>query len=384
MEISINRDSSTPLHEQLLNQIRDLILSGAWAPEDLLPSETELQHQLKISRSTIRQALSKAGAQGLIERVPGKGTFVARSPTGQADSRLIGYISCDSFRHLQSQLLSGAESVVAAEGYRVVFCNSNRDPGEENRLLQQLMLEDKVRGILIWPVLHDDPSRRLFQLARQDLVPLVLVDRTFKGLPYDYVTSDNYAGAYSAVKYLAGLGHRRIAFLSRPILPLLTIAERLRGYQDALGDAGLVPLKPWLVGNPNQEMEIVVALRSYSDVHSQDVEQIARHLKVSPRPTAIFAMNDMMAMQAMRAARLAGLRVPKDLSLVGFDDEGIVNTLLDVPLTTVAQDAVTLGRRAAELLIERIEGHDGPSRGEVVPTELRVRASTAPPPVVES
>ena len=384
MEIFINRDSSTPLHEQLLNQIRDLILSGAWAPEDLLPSETELQHQLKISRSTIRQALSKAEAQGLIVRVPGKGTFVTRSPTGQADSRLIGYISCDSFRHLQSQLLSGAESIVAAQGYRVVFCNSNRDPGEESRLLQQLVLEDKVRGILIWPVLHDDPSRRLFQLARQDRVPLVLVDRTFKGLPYDYVTSDNHAGAYSAVEYLAGLGHRRIAFLSRPILQLLTIAERLRGYQDALRDAGLIPLEPWLVGDANQEMEIVVALRSYSDAHSQDVEQIARHLKASPRPTAIFAMNDMMAMQAMRAVRLAGLRVPEDLSLVGFDDEGIVNTLLDVPLTTVAQDAVTLGRRAAELLIERIEGHDGPSRGKVVPTELRVRASTAPPPAIES
>jgi GntR family transcriptional regulator of arabinose operon len=384
MEIFINRDSSTPLHEQLLNQIRDLILSGDWAPEDLLPSETELQHQLKISRSTIRQALSKAEAQGLIERVPGKGTFVARSPTGQADSRLIGYISCDSFRHLQSQLLSGAESVVAAQGYRVVFCNSNRDPGEESRLLQQLVLEDKVRGILIWPVLHDDPSRRLFQLAQQDLVPLVLVDRTFKGLPYDYVTSDNYGGAYSAVEHLASLGHRRIAFLSRPILQLLTIAERLRGYQDALRSAGLTPLEPWLVGNANQEMEIVVALRSYSDVHSQDVEQIARYLESPARPTAIFAMNDMMAMQAVKAARLAGLRVPEDLSLVGFDDEAIVNTLLDVPLTTVAQDAVTLGRRAAELLIERIEGHAGPSRGKVVPTELRVRASTAPPAAIQS
>jgi DNA-binding LacI/PurR family transcriptional regulator len=384
MEISINRDSSTPLHEQLLNQVRHLILSGVWAPGDLLPSESELQRQLKISRSTIRQALSNAEAQGLIERVPGKGTFVTRSPTGQPDSRLIGYITCDSFRHLQSQLLSGAESVVTAQGYRVVFCNSNRDADEENRLLEQLVLEDKVRGILIWPVLHDDPSRRLFQLAQQAMVPLVLVDRTFDGLPCDYVTSDNYAGAYAAVEHLIGLGHRRIAFLSRPILQLLTIAGRLRGYQEALKDAGLTPLEPWLVGGVNQEMEIVVALRSYSDAHSQDVGQIARYLESSPRPTAVFAMNDMMAMQAVKAVRRVGLRVPEDLSLVGFDDEAIVNTLLDVPLTTVAQDAVTLGRRAAELLIERIEGHDGPPRGEVVPTELRVRASTAPPAAIQS
>jgi DNA-binding LacI/PurR family transcriptional regulator len=128
-------------------------------------------------------------------------------------------------------------------------------------------------------------------------------------------------------------------------------------------------------------MEIVFALHSYSDVASQEIEQIVRYLQASQLPTAIFAMNDMMAMQAMKATKLAGLRVPEDLSLVGFDDEGIVNTLLDVPLTTVAQDGFTMGRRAAELLIERIEGYDGPLRQEVLPTQLRVRASTAPPAI---
>jgi DNA-binding LacI/PurR family transcriptional regulator len=71
--------------------------------------------------------------------------------------------------------------------------------------------------------------------------------------------------------------------------------------------------------------------------------------------------------------------VPGDLSLVGFDDEGIANTLLDVPLTTVAQDGFAMGKRAAELLIGRIEGYDGPLRQEVLPVQLRVRASTAPP-----
>jgi len=159
----------------------------------------------------------------------------------------------------------------------------------------------------------------------------------------------------------------------------MTVAERLRGYQDKLRDAGLVPLEPWLVGTLGQEMEIVFTLRSYSGVSSQEVEQIARYLQAPQRPTALFAMNDMMAMQAMKAARLVGLCVPEDLSVVGFDDEGIVNALLDVPLTTVAQDGFTMGKRAAELLIERIEGHDGPPRREVLPTQLRVRASTAPP-----
>jgi GntR family transcriptional regulator of arabinose operon len=375
MNIAIVRDSTVPLHVQLFNQVHHLILSGEWAPGNRLPSEAELQRQLKISRSTIRQALNNAEAQGLIERVPGKGTFVAHSAVGKRNSRLIGYVTCDSFRHLQSQLLSGAESVVSNEGYRVVFCNSNGEAEEENRLLDQLVLEDRVEGILIWPVLYDDPSRRLFQLVRQGLIPLVLVDRTFNSLTCDYVTSDNYAGAYAAVEHLIELGHRQIAFLSHPILQLLTVAERLRGYQQALRDAGLTSLEPWLVGAPNQEMVITHALNSYSAT-SQEIEQIAQHLRSPQRPTAIFAMNDMMAMQAVKAAKLANLRVPEDLSLVGFDDEGIVMTLLDVPLTTVAQDAVALGKKAAELLIERIAGYDGPPREEVVATQLRVRAST--------
>ena len=379
MKLVISHDSITPLHVQLLNQVRHLVLSGEWSPGNRLPSEAELQRQLKISRSTIRQALSNAEVQGLIERVPGRGTFVARSPVGERDSPLIGYVTCDSFRHLQSQLLGGAESVVSAKGYRVVFCNSNGEINEENRLLEQLVMEDKVGGILLWPVLHDDPSRRLFQWANQGLIPLVLVDRTFNGLTCDYVTSDNYAGAYAAVEHLVGLGHRRIAFLSHPILQLLTVAERLRGYRQALRDAGLTPLEPCLIGAPNREVVITHALHSYSHATSPEIEQIARCLQAPQRPTAIFAMNDMMAMQAIKAAGLVGLRVPQDLSLVGFDDEGIVNTLLDVPLTTVAQDAVAMGRRAAEFLIERIEGYDGPPRREVIPTQLRVRASAAPP-----
>jgi DNA-binding LacI/PurR family transcriptional regulator len=382
MEFAITRDSAIPFHMQLLDQLRHFILSGRWPPGTRLPSEAKLQRQLKISRSTIRQALSNAEAQGLIERVPGKGTFVARSPIGDRNSRLIGYITCDypfRFRHLQSHLLSGAESVVSAQGYRILFCNSNEGVGDENKLLEELVLDDKVEGILIWPALHDDPSRRLFQLVRQGLVPVVLVDRAFDGLPCDYVTSDNYAGACAAVKHLVELGHRRIAFLSRPILQLLTVSERLRGYQDTLRNADLTPLEPWLVGPADQDMEIESTVRGSGDVVSQEIEQIVRYLQLPQRPTAIFAMNDMMTLQVARAARRVGLRIPDDLSLVGFDDESIVNTRLDVQLTTVAQDGFAMGKRAAELLVERIEGYEGPPRGEVVPTQLRVRASTAPP-----
>ena len=114
----------------------------------------------------------------------------------------------------------------------------------------------------------------------------------------------------------------------------------------------------------------------------QDVDAIARHLDSAERPSAIFAANDIMAIQAMKVARMLGLRVPQDLSIAGFDDDVFFTSLVDVALTTVAQDAQRMGQRAAELLIERIQGYDGAAREERLPVSLKVRESTVPPATV--
>jgi len=380
MEITVSKDSSVPLYTQLLNEVRHRILSGQWSPGSRIPSELQLQQQLQISRSTIRQALRAAQSEGLIERVPGKGTFVARSPADQVNSHLIGFIISEFRTTFEGQLLCGAENVTKARGYRIIFYRSGGEVSEENRLLE-LLVQDRVGGIIIWPAIGEDKHDRvLFRLAAQRTPSLVLMDRTFPHLESDCVLCDNYGGAYAATQHLITLGHRRIAFLSRPILQLLPIAERLRGYRQALQDAGLTPLPPLLVGSPGQEITAEYALRTYTDVNNHDVREIARYLENPQRATAIFTMNDFMAMQVLSAAKLVGLRMPDDFSLVGFDDLDIV-TQLEVPLTTVAQDPLALGSRAAELLIERIEGYKGPPHQVVLPTRLMVRASTAPPPL---
>ena len=381
-EIRLVREGVIPLHAQLLNQLRHRILSGKWGPGTRMPSEPELQRQLNISRSTIRKALSNAEVEGLIKRVPGRGTFVSPTALNRQGSHLIGYVTDDCHGGMQSQVLIGVERTAAAEGFRVIFVNSNGDVDEENRLLDQLAREDRVAGILIWSALREGPSGRLFHLCHQGAIPVVAVDRTFEGLACDFVTSQNYAGAYAAAKHLVELGHRQIVFLSRPILRLTTVAARLRGYQDALRDAGLTPWEPWLVGYADQELNMGTILEDGEDPHNRDVEEITQHLTSAQRPTAIFAVNDFMAIKAMKAARMLDLGVPGDLSLVGFDDIPLITTLLDVPLTTIAQDARTIGRRATELLVERIHGYSGAAREESLPTELRVRSSTAPPAAV--
>lgn len=378
MRISINPDSAVPLHVQLLNQIRHLIMSGEWEPGRRLPSEATLTRELQISRGTIRQALKNADVEGLIHRVPSKGTFVAPSPARLTQSPLLGYITSDFLSDFQRQLLAGAEELARSRGYRILISSSSQELSVENRLLDQ-MLADQVRGMLIWPIHDDNPARNLFRLVEQCDPPMVFMDRPVAGVRCDCVTSDNYAGAYAAIQHLIGLGHRRVVYLTRPLLQLSSIADRLRGYRQALLDANLAPLEPWLIQAGDPEIGEQYTLRLYnSAATSPETEAIARRLSEPDRPTALFAMNDLTALLALKAAAQAGLEVPRDLSLVGFDDAHFV-ALLPIPLTTVAQDTRAMGWRAAELLIERIEGYQGPPRTELIPTQLRVRATTAPP-----
>ena len=379
MKISVNPESAVPLHVQLLDQIRHLILSGEWATGSRLPSEANLGRELQISRGTIRQTLQNAEVEGLIERVPSKGTFVAQNPARETPPRLIGFITSDFLSDHQRQLLRGAEHLARSRGYGVLFSSSSQDLQTENQLLDQ-MVADQVSGILIWPIYEDAPSRRLFELGRRCEPPMVLMDRTLPGLVCDSVASDNYGGAYAATKHLIELGHHRIVFLTRPLLELSTIADRLRGYRDALLEAGYAPQDPWCIEPSPEESGEQYALHQYSSAGtSKEMLAIARRLQEPQPPTALFAMNDLSALLALKATDSAGLVVPHDLSIVGFDDMDFV-TFLPLPLTSVAQDTFALGKRAAEILIERIEGYEGPPRAELLSTQLRVRATTASPP----
>ncbi len=373
MDIKIDHHSTVPLHVQLLNELRHKILSGKAGPGSKLPSESEFQRDLEISRSTIRQALNNAESEGLIERVPGKGSFVKLAPLEKGTkNNLVGYITFDFHSEFQGQLLSGAEGVIRKNGYRTLFCNSNGNIEEEDKLLDQLV-SDKVLGILMWPAYSSDTARRLFQLADQRQIPIVLMDRTFDVLSNDYVISDNYRGAYEAVNYLISLGHTEIVFLSRPVLKLLPIAERLRGYTQAMKDNGLAPLDPWIVGAAENERGYSLQLNG---TVNREIEEIENLLKGKTKPTAIFSMNDLMALEVSKAAKLLNMEIPSDISIVGFDDMDIVS-YFDIPLTTVHQDTYYMGRRSAELLVERIKGYSGIPRREIIPTYLRIRNSAS-------
>jgi GntR family transcriptional regulator, arabinose operon transcriptional repressor len=371
VNFQLNKESPVPLHTQLLNELRRAILNGELKAHSRIGSEPELARTLNISRTTIRQAWEDAEAEGLLYRVHGKGTYVA-DPVKTQEIHRVGFLIPNFWTSFDSQLLNGAEAYLREHGYRLMFSATDRTVAEENRLMRE-MLKEGVVGFLLWPAIGERETRFLEQVND---VPTVFIDRPIPGLNYPCIAAEHYQGAVYAVQHLIDQGHVEIAFLSHPTLGLWSIAERLRGYEDTMRAAGLRPRPPILVGS-GSEISTQLALHSYEVGQGREISELGLILRQPNRPSAIFASNDLMALQVLRAARLAGLRVPDDFSLVGFDDMEIVSHA-EPPLTTVAQDPQRVGAEAAKVLLEIVNGHWPAEQTILLPTRLVVRESTAP------
>jgi len=370
---TISKSSPIPLHTQLLNELRHAILSGKLKPHEQLPGEYALISQLNVSRSTIQRAWRTAQDEGLIYRIPAKGTFVAELPNASAVTRIVGCIVAEFRYAFDGSLLEGAEELLRAKGYQLLFAQSERRIEEENRLIRS-MCREGVSGILLWPVSENKSDRYLLDPSCS--VPIVLLDRPISGTTLPCVTSRNYDGALQAMNYLLELGHRDIAFAAWPPLDLLPVAERIRAYRDAMDKAGLSPRPLITLGEPVE----AINYRRYAEEAHEDIAYLAEVLVRPDRPTAIFAMNDILASLVLRAAQQVGLHVPQDLSIVGFDNHRELAEQLTPTLTTVAQNTHLMGREAARRLLVMIDGEPPLDTFTLVPTRLVIRHSTAPPP----
>jgi LacI family transcriptional regulator len=208
---------------------------------------------------------------------------------------------------------------------------------------------------------HDD-APYLKALNEAD-VPVVVVDQRGVFPQYPSVASDNYEGARLAVQHLVELGHTRIAFISGD--ERLTAAQdRARGFNDAMRQQGLRPeASLTAIGRFSQAMGFKAA---------------SHLLKLKRPPTAIFAANDLSAFGAIAAAHELGMRVPDDVSIIGFDDVPMASQVYP-PLTTIRQPLQQMGRSAVNILLARIAGIELPSDRITLPTDLILRNSTARP-----
>jgi LacI family transcriptional regulator len=254
-------------------------------------------------------------------------------------------------------IVRAAEEVARRADYRVILCDTRADLAVEQDVVGEL-LAHRVEGILIAPV--GDRSRPHLRRLDRFGVPYVLIDRTVEGVEADAVLGDSEGGARQLVEHLISLGHRRIGFVVETD-EVSTARDRRRGYEAALAGAGIAR-DPDLVAVTSHDSEGGVA-------------GMRRLLELDEPPTAVFTVNNLVAVGAIEAVRAKGLDVPDDVALVCFDDIEYASRLYPF-LTAMEQPAETFGTLATQLLLERIAGR-GPERKRMVvlPGQFVVRRS---------
>jgi LacI family transcriptional regulator len=280
-------------------------------------------------------------------------------------SQLVGVILFTGLEHPDighpffQDVLVGLKHGIGAAGYDVLLFATERPDWERNGAHSYLgrARHHRVDGVVLMGVDRDDPE--VAELVEAADVPLIGVDLDVSGPRASYVSSDNVGGARLAVRHLHDLGHRRIATIAGP-QDSKPGADRLVGFRAELHALGI---------ESHSEYEQI------GDWYTESGEQAMRSLLALPEPpTAVFAAADLMAVGAMKAARDAGLGVPGDLAVVGFDDIQLAS-LFNPALTTIHQDKIGLGRAAARALLEQIENPDLTPAALTLPVELIVRAS---------
>lgn len=251
----------------------------------------------------------------------------------------------------------GVEDIAQANGYSTILCNTDESEEKQEQYLQML-LRRRIDGILLVPASSSPVPIRLIQ--RQG-IPVVVLDRQIPDVDVDIVRADSETGAYKLTQHLLSLGHRRITMLAGP-KSTSTAVDRVNGFCRAMNEAGLdICDVQVLWGTFTQESGYTMAGEALSKI---------------PRPTAIFAANNFVAIGAMQAIREQGLRVPEDVALVTVDDIPLAFAVNPF-LTVATQPAREMGQQATRLLLDIIKKEaDHRYQHIVLPTEMIIRTSS--------
>ncbi len=285
-------------------------------------------------------------------------SFPLQTPPPKGNTLTIGVLLQDIKNPFFLMAIEGIEQVLRQENANLLFGCSYRQESKERDILLSFC-QQQIDGIFLGSAIN--PDYILSQLHHISC-PVVSISQRFQECNVDYVINDNYKGAILAMEHLIKLGHTRIAHISGLDIELST-QERLRGYKDALQNAG-IPFDERLLRSSDETMESGYFL-------TKDL------LHVTNDVTAIFAFNDLIALGAARAMREANIQIPTDISLVGYDDIPSAE-YLEIPLTTVNQPIVEIGRKATEILCEKIKtGHAHQFQQIVLQPRLSIRRSAS-------
>lgn len=274
----------------------------------------------------------------------------------KSSGNLIGILIPDIRNPFYVEVLRGIEDVTYVNECAIIVCNFSQDEKKAKFYLDILEAES-VDGLIVAPVNENDQN--VINIIKSGL-PVVCVDRGLNDIDVDVVVVENKEGAYSAVDYLAKKGYKRIAYIGG-LTQIPSTREREKGYYEALKDNN-IPIYPELI-------------KFGDSSHESGVKLTEELLSLPQPPDALFTGNNLITLGALETIHNKGLRIPDDIAIVGFDDM-YWSISLNPPLTAVRQPAYEIGKRAAELLIQKIADPSRTPVRMVLKTELIIRKSS--------
>jgi DNA-binding LacI/PurR family transcriptional regulator len=280
----------------------------------------------------------------------------------------VGLVLGDISNPYSTELANAVREVLLARGYNLFICISEHSAKEDITAFESLV-DHNVDGIIVATRSNTKGDAHLREIVDGNM-PVIVVGRDFQHNSVDYVSADNFTGGFEATRHLIDLGHSRIGFIGASLNNRGSL-KRLQGYIAALESHSIEVDERLVTGS----REAVSEAPGYS-TEKMGYEGMKRLLSLPNRPTAVFARNDFTAIGAMTAIKEAGLSIPGDIAIVGFDDIPLaVHTV--PPLTTVRQPMRLQGKLAAEMLLHRITNEEPRERTErVLNCELIIREST--------
>lgn len=354
MAVATDEITSGPKYLKIAQYLRKRIEDGELQPGDRLPSFVEMRTDYGATPATVERVYADLERDDLIRREPNRGTFVAEKPRRRGTG-LIGFVGSSFAARREpyfAAIVEGIEEVIWREERRILLLDANSPQGW-----------DQVDGVLIC---RPHAVEQCMQHLPKGL-PCVTLMAAVEG--YSSVMADDFEGVRSAINHLIALGHRRIAYMIESAYPILRL--RTAGYLDALRDKGIEA--DWLRKAPASHFDMNLDYREWG---RHCMRQWLQEDWAEQNITAILAQNDTTALGIMESLQEAGIGVPDEVSVIGFDNIELCDcvtpslTSIEVPLHKIAATGV-------ELLLRHIASAETEISKTILPTKLRVRNSTA-------
>lgn len=341
----MKNEGSQTKYSKLKEYIKEEILIGKIKPGDQIPSENTLAEMLSISRNTVRKAISTLVNEGYLYTEHGRGTYCRDRSVTRKNSRNIGVITTYISEYIFPSVIQGIDSILAEKGYSIMLKNTDNDVEKEAAYLEEALDKD-LEGLIIEPTKSALFSNNLkyYEALDRNNIPYVFIHGYYQQLEEKpQVVLDDVEGMYSAVNYLAELGHRNIAgiFKADDIQGI----NRHKGYAKALAEHG-IPYNP----------DHVVWFHT-EDRLTKPYSAIKRMISSGATIDAVSCYNDQIAFKIYELFNEIGKRVPGNISITGFDDS-YLSVSCPVKLTTVSHPKKKLGEIAAQVLLDMINEVD--------------------------